>query len=231
MSIGKHPTVLLRGLKAAFAALSLACGSCSDSTPSAPGPAPVVSVSVDPLSASMLAGTTQTLTATPKDAAGSLLTSRTVSWSSSDQSIATVSSGGLVTAVAAGSTTITATSEGKFGSAAITVSAPVATVSVMLSYNSVMAGQSLDLQVGARDAAGNSLPGRVVTLSSSDPTLAIVASNGFVSTLAPGTVSITATVREKPDRLRSSFSHRRPPTRTCMWSFHPSSIPRRAERD
>jgi trimeric autotransporter adhesin len=118
MSIGKHPTVLLRGLKAGLAGLALACGSSSDSAPSAPGPAPVSSVSVDPSSASLLVGATQTLTATPKDAAGNVLTGRTVAWSSSDQSIATVSSGGLVTAVAAGSTTITATSEGKFGSAA-----------------------------------------------------------------------------------------------------------------
>src|SRR5207247_10306416 len=62
--------------------------------------------------------------ATLKDAGGNTLTGRTVVWTSSSTSAATVnSSSGLVTGVAAGTATITATSESKSGSAAITVTA------------------------------------------------------------------------------------------------------------
>jgi len=63
------------------------------------------------------------LTATPKDAQGNVLTGRTVTWSSNATSIATVSTTGLVSGKAAGSATITGTSEGKSGTSAITVTA------------------------------------------------------------------------------------------------------------
>src|SRR2546428_10482062 len=61
------------------------------------------------------------LTATPLDAKGNPLSGRIVTWASSAPGVAIVSTGGLVTGVATGSATITATSEGKSGSAAITV--------------------------------------------------------------------------------------------------------------
>lgn len=56
---------------------------------------------------------------TLKDGGGTLLTGRTVTWSSSNTAVATVSQSGLVRGVGAGSADITATSEGKSGSASI----------------------------------------------------------------------------------------------------------------
>jgi len=82
---------------------------------------PVASVAVAPASASITIGGTVQLTAIPKDASGTPLTGRTVTWASGNSAVATVSASGLVTGVAAGSTTITATSEGKSGSAGISV--------------------------------------------------------------------------------------------------------------
>jgi hypothetical protein len=61
------------------------------------------------------------LTATPKDASGNELSGRTVDWSTSNANIAAVSSSGLVSGVALGTATITATAEGKSGSASIAV--------------------------------------------------------------------------------------------------------------
>jgi len=85
-------------------------------------PVPVASVTVTPASASVAVGATVQLTATPKDANGNPLTGRVITWSSSNTAIATVSGSGLVTGVAAGGpVTITATSEGRSGSAAVTV--------------------------------------------------------------------------------------------------------------
>ena len=63
------------------------------------------------------------LTATPRDANGNALTGRIVTWGSTNTAVATVNGSGLVTGVAAGSATITATSETKSGTAALTVTA------------------------------------------------------------------------------------------------------------
>src|SRR5205809_159788 len=87
-------------------------------------PTPVASVSVAPAAASVQVSGTVQLTATPKDANGTPLSGRAVSWSSSNTSVATVSSSGVVTGAAAGAATITATSEGQSGSATVTVQAP-----------------------------------------------------------------------------------------------------------
>lgn len=83
----------------------------------------VASVSVTPPSATVLAGQSVQLTATPKDANGSPLTGRTVTWSSSATAVAIVNGSGLVTGRASGAATITATSEGQRGTAEVTVTA------------------------------------------------------------------------------------------------------------
>ncbi len=76
---------------------------------------------------------------------------------------------GLVSGVAAGSATITATSEGKSGTSLVTVTpVPVATVSVSPAAPSVAAGQTVQLTATPRDANGNALDGRVVTWGSSN---------------------------------------------------------------
>lgn len=83
---------------------------------------PVASVTVSPNPASVSTGQTTQLTATLKSSNGTVLTGRTVTWTSANPSIATVSSSGLVTGVAEGSTTITATAESKSGSTTLNVS-------------------------------------------------------------------------------------------------------------
>src|SRR4029079_3751827 len=91
----------------------------------------VAAVTVAPTSPSIIAGQTATLTATVKDISGTIVTDRTIAWSSSDNSIATVSSAGVVTGVKPGTATITATAEGKSGTATATIlPVPVATVDV-----------------------------------------------------------------------------------------------------
>lgn len=162
-----------------------------------PVPAPVATVAVSPSSATFGAGATLQLTATMKDAAGVTLTGRVVTWSSNATGVATVSSSGLVSRVAAGTAVITATSEGKSGAATVTVPvaapAPVATVAVSPTTTTISAGATSQLTATTKDAAGTTLVGRVVTWTSNAAGIATVSSTGLVSGVAAGSAVITAT--------------------------------------
>ena len=83
--------------------------------------ASVSSVAVSPDSASVAVGSTQQYTATLTDANGDTLSGRTITWASSNASVASVASNGLATGHVAGSATITATSEGVSGTVAVLV--------------------------------------------------------------------------------------------------------------
>ncbi len=70
-------------------------------------------------------GATQPFTAVAKDADGTPVLGKTFTWSSSDTNVATIdASSGIATAVANGSTSITATTDGVSGTASLTVQAP-----------------------------------------------------------------------------------------------------------
>jgi len=99
------------------------------------GGAPVSQVEVMPASETVTVGQTIQLVATPKDSAGHPLSGRLVTWATGNSGVVAVNGTGLVTGVAAGSATITATSEGKDGSSAITVAAPPAGAVLLFQEN------------------------------------------------------------------------------------------------
>lgn len=136
----------------------------------------MASVAVEPGTASVVPGGTVTLTATPRDAGGAALQGRTVTWATSNATIASVSSAGVVTGVAAGGpVTITATSEGQSGSAQVTVTPPpVATVAVAPGTSALTIGATATLVATVRDAAGAPLTGRTVSWASSNEEVATV---------------------------------------------------------
>ena len=116
-------TGLVTGLAAGTATITATSESHSGTAAVTVTVPPVATVTIAPTSASVEVGATTTLVATTKDASGATLTGRTIAWTSSDLTKATVSSAGVVTGVAAGSATITATSEGVAGTAAVTITA------------------------------------------------------------------------------------------------------------
>src|SRR6266699_3538713 len=164
-----------------------------------PARAPVASVAVSPATASPQVGQTAQLSATPKDSGGAALTGRTVTWTSGNTSMVTVSSSGLVKGVAAGTATITATSEGKAGSAAVTVTlVPVASVVVSPAPATLPLHGTIQLGVTLKDASGNPLTGRTVAWTSSTPTIMTVSATGLVTDVADGgTATVTATSEGK----------------------------------
>ena len=117
-----------------------------------------------------------------------------MSWSSDNTAVATVSTAGVVTAVGVGSTNITATSEGRSGSAPVTVfSTAVASVTVSLASSTIGVGRTTQATATTKDAGGNVLVGRSVTWSSDNTSVATVNTIGVVTGVATGSANITAT--------------------------------------
>jgi hypothetical protein len=196
----------VRAACVAIAAAALACG--ESGTPSNPNdltniPTPVLTTLNVSLSASSVApGSKVAATVTGVDQNGIPIGVSAVSWSSSAPSVATVNSAGVVTAVQAGTAQIVASAGGKTGAAALTVvnappSAPVASVSVSPATSSLVIGTTQQLTATTRDASGNTLTGRDVTWSSSDPATATVSPTGSVQGISAGTATIVATSETK----------------------------------
>ena len=185
-----------------------ACGSDTTTSPSGgtnnpPPAASVATVELTPATADVIVGKTTKLSATPKDASGSALSGRTVTWSSSSNNVATVDANGTVTGVAAGTTTISAASEGKSATANITVKLdipviPVATVSVASTPDTVEAWDPSAMVATLRDANANILTNRVVRWTVSNPAVATIDSvTGILTGIDRGTVTVTATSEGK----------------------------------
>src|SRR6266566_3873563 len=148
---------------------------------------PVASVAVSPTSANMAVSSSLAFTATTYDKAGKVLTGRFVSWASSDVSVATVSASGLVTALAPGSATIIATSEGVSGTAAVSV---IAIPTGTLAFTSLNLGSVHSCALTSTGTAycwGYNANGQLGNGSTADsPVPVAVAGNLSFSAISPG---------------------------------------------
>lgn len=181
-------------LSCSLTILCFAALSCGNDDSSGPDGEPVATVSVAPATGTIAPGKTLQLEATTRDASGVALIDRDISWSSSRERVATVSAAGLVTGVADGEATITATSEGESGSAAVSVLTPVAAIAVTPTKVTIAPAETRQLAAATRDAEGNELSERPIAWSSSDEAVATVSADGLVLGVEDGTATITATV-------------------------------------
>jgi alpha-tubulin suppressor-like RCC1 family protein len=159
-------------------------------------PTAVASVSLSPNTITLASGSSTTLAATTLDSKGSALTGRIITWSSSDASVAAVSATGVVSAGQnrGGSpalVTISASSEGKTGTATVSVT-PVPVAKVIFAVDSIVIdpGVSTQLSIAVQDTAGIALTGRTITWTALDTTIAKVTASG----------QVTAVVYTGPDR-------------------------------
>ena len=152
----------------------------------------VTGVSLDESSITLDVGDSQTLTATvsPSNA-----TFKAVSWSTSDESVATVNASGEVTAVAGGTATITVTSDDdntKTDTCIVTVE--VRTTGVTLDESAIVIyegkSETLTATVSPENATDKS-----VAWSSDDPGIASVA-DGVITGVSEGTTVIRAVTND-----------------------------------
>jgi pimeloyl-ACP methyl ester carboxylesterase len=144
--------------------LAVSCGDGGGGTE--PSPPSVARVEVSPASGSVQVGGTLQLAALPRDAGGNALSGRAGSWSSDNEAVATVSQGGRVTGVGAGSAGITATIEGKSGSATVTVPSFTLLVSKEGAGSGTVTSSPEGMDCGAACSASFGA-GTVVTLTAS----------------------------------------------------------------
>ena len=154
---------------------------------------PVTSVTISQATAELFIGETVQLSATvlPSNASD-----KTVIWASSKQSVATVSSTGLVAAIAEGTAIITASAGGKSGTCTITVSKKVVDVSsIELNKTNAQlkAGETVTLTATVKP---DDATDKRVTWSTSDASVATV-DNGVVTAKKVGTATITAKAGDK----------------------------------
>ena len=120
---------------------------------------------------------------------------RTVAWSSSDGSVASISSSGEITAIAPGTVTITAqTKTGLTAECEITVYAPLQWIQLNTTVGTLRLDRTKQLEVIYEP--GNTTDDKTVVWSSSNPEIASVSETGLVTGLKRGTAVITAQVGE-----------------------------------
>ena len=117
----------------------------------------------------------------------------TITWSSSGETIATVSASGLVTAKRPGSATITATAQnGVARSRKIIVCTAAASVAFSKAEYRVAIGSPLGLTAHVTTVTGEGYDNQMLTFSSADPAIAAIDANGTATALKAGTVTVTA---------------------------------------
>ena len=151
---------------------------------------PVTGVSLNKTSLTMTEGETQTLTATVKP---DNATDKSVTWSSNNTSVATVSNSGVVTAKKAGSATITVKTNngGKTATCSVTVrAAEVSVTGVSLDKTSLTMTEGETQTLTATVSPSNATD-KSVTWSSNNTSVATVSSSGVVTAVKAGSSTIT----------------------------------------
>ena len=176
---------VVQGRKAGVALIMATSSGISDTASATVSAAtlPVASMTVTPTAANVIVGQTMPLTADPLAADGSTLAGQTVTWSSSDASVATVSSAGSITGVAPGTAQVQATSSGLSSVVAVRSARcrpcrwPASPLTP--SSASVVAGATVQLTAATLDANGATLTGRSISWTSSDQNILTVSATGL----------------------------------------------------
>ena len=158
-------------------------------------------IEVLPSPVTLRRGNVRQFTATPKNNAGTPITGRTVQWSSSNASIASVSPQGEVTAVAPGNVVIAASVDNVTGSAQVTVTEiPIGSIALAPTARTIQVSETFQPSVTLRDTASNVISslGRPLLWTSDNEVNATVSNSGVVTGRRAGSARITAASPDNP---------------------------------
>jgi len=187
---------------AVVALSSWSCGSTApDVTPK------VGAIVVSPASSTITLNAQLPLQAEVRDDSGGVVPDAAITWTVQDSRIVSISPGGVVTALAVGTSKVAANALGKSGIATVTVAssspppspppnvpqATVARVDVSPATSSLQAGETQVLSATPKDGRGNAIGGKSVAWASDNSAVAAV-NGGHVATSKAGVATITATV-------------------------------------
>lgn len=191
----------------ALVAISAACD--DDDDPMGPGDGDeVAQVIIEFDDDALTVGDEVQLTVTVIDQEGDTLSSQTVDYMSSNTAVASVSTTGLVSALTAGSATITATVDEVSDSVTIEVEEDTTAAVLTLDpgdTNLALVGDTLTFTATVTTAGGDTLTGQVVEFESLETDVATVdASTGLVTAVAVGRADIVATSGSVSDTVEVS---------------------------
>ena len=190
---------------ATMAVVALSSWSCGST---APDVTPKVgAIVVSPASSTITLNAQLPLQAEVRDDSGGVVPDAAITWTVQDSRIVSISPGGVVTALAVGTSKVAANALGKSGIATVTVAssspppspppnvpqATVARVDVSPATSSLQAGETQLLSATPKDGRGNAIGGKSVAWATDNSAVAAV-NGGHVATSKAGVATITATV-------------------------------------
>lgn len=152
----------------------------------------VTSVVVNPGFVSLDLGATSTLTVEVRDQNAAVMAGKTPTWVSTNPGTVSVDASGVVRGLGIGSASVSATVDGKSGSAVVSVVPPAVTSLSVAPAGPLTAGETATLVATPKDKNGTALTGRIISWSSSATRVATVSNIGVVTAVSPGTATITA---------------------------------------
>ena len=158
--------------------------------------APVLdSITVTPQQAILVVGETREFATVCSDTSGNTLPGVSVAWSCSNETVGTIDANGAFSALAEGTTTVTATAGGISGTAAVTVTAAEPALAKIVLFPSAVTlnpGDSRQFEAVGLNCYGDFVPDAAIAWTSSDPCVGTVNECGLFVALCPGTTTLTA---------------------------------------
>ena len=161
------------------------------------GEEPVLTtIDVTPSTKTLNVNDTQEFNATAKDQDGNVMPDVVITWTSSNETVGTITDAGVLTALVVGETTVTAANGTVNGTAAVTVQSGVqpvlTTIDVSPSTKTLNIDGTQEFNATAKDQDGNVMPDVVITWTSSNETVGTITDAGVLTALVVGETTVTA---------------------------------------
>ncbi len=192
----------------AIAAAAIALIACGSDGANAPIPVTRASLTIQLPDGEWYPGDVVTLRALVRDATGEVVPDAPVTWSVSSAAHVELASDGAATLLKPGRVTVTARHGSVAESDEITIRPLfVNQVTVSPSALQLRVGDASPLGVRVSGAGGRDVPGRVVTLSSDNATIAFIDAAGRVHAVAPGVTTVRARADGVTGTARVEVAH------------------------